>query len=81
MFESDLYLIKISQFQASDSGTQEKNIQREEKKEQWKNLESARFFLPLAIHNLKAETKIDSLFRIDDVTKTPAIANRPLSMY
>ena len=35
----------------------------------------------LAIHNLKAETKIDSLFRIDDVTKTPAIANRPLSMY
>ena len=35
----------------------------------------------LAINNLKAETKIDSLFRIDDVTKAPALANRPLSMY
>ena len=35
----------------------------------------------LAINNLKAETKIDSLLRNDDVTKTPAIANRSLSMY
>ena len=55
-------------------------MQREEKKTMEEPGEHSLLFT-LAIHNLKAETKIDSLFRIDDVTKTPAIANRPLSMY
>ena len=57
-----------------------KNIKREEKKTMKEPGERSLLFT-LAIHNLKAETKIDSLFRIDDVTKTLAIANRPLSMY
>ena len=57
-----------------------KNIQGEEKKNIGRTGRALASFT-LVIHNLKAEAKIDSLFRIDDVTKTPAIANRPLSMY
>ena len=58
-----------------------KNIQGEEKKTTMEEPVERSLLFTLAIHNLKAETKIDSLFRIDDVTKTPALANRPLSMY
>ena len=58
-----------------------KNIQGEEKKTIMEEPVERSLLFTLAIHNLKAETKIDSLFRIDDVTKTPALANRPLSMY
>ena len=58
-----------------------KNIQGEEKKTTMEEPVERSLLFTLAIHNLKAETKIDCLFRIDDVTKAPALANRPLSMY
>ena len=58
-----------------------RKICREKKKKTMEEPGERSLLFTLAIHNLKAETKIDSLFRIDDVTKTPAIANRPLSMY
>ena len=58
-----------------------RKIYREKKKRTMEEPGERSLLFTLAIYNLKAETKIDSLFRIDDVTKTPAIANRPLSMY
>ena len=71
----------MASFRLSGSGTQEKKYTGRRKKTTMEEPVERSLLFTLAIHNLKAETKIDSLFRIDDVTKAPALANRPLSMY